>query len=74
MLSLTSQFDNLENMARTKHLLDDIQVYFYNMSEADWERFRERHSLVELKQEFADKCLEAGIDLSSHNSTSSYDT
>ena len=75
MLSLTSQFDNLEDdMARAKHLLDDIQVYFYNMSEADWDRLKERRYLVELKQELVDKCSEAGIHLSSHNSTSSYDT
>ena len=58
MLSLTSQFDILEeNMARAKYLLDDIQVYFYNMSEADWERFKERHYLVELKQELARQVL-----------------
>ena len=75
MSSLTSRFDNLEDdMARAKHLLDDIQVYFYNMSEADWAQFEERRYLVELKQELVDKCSEVGIDLSSRNSTSSYDT
>ena len=74
MLSLVSQFDDLEeDMARAKHLLDDIQTHLYNMSETDWGRFKDRRYLCELKQELADKCVEAGNDLSSHNSASSYD-
>ena len=46
---------------------------FYNMSETDWGRFKDRRYLCELKQELADKCVEAGNDLSSHDSASSYD-